>query len=121
MAYRRVALAVLTAAWFAYGGSFAGVLPVTADGGPASAADRTPVSLRIISGPHRHVTSHIATIAFKASEAAYHFRCQLDHRKRTGCSSPVIYRRLSSGEHTFQVSATTGSESEAVIWHWVIE
>jgi hypothetical protein len=112
---------MFTAAWLAYGGSFAGALPATAGGGPASDLGRTPVNLRIITGPHRHVASHAATIAFKASEAAYHFRCQLDFGKRMGCSSPVTYRHLSSGEHTFQVSATTGSESEAVIWLWMIE
>ena len=46
-----------------------------------------------------------ATIAFGAADPGARFLCRLDARPFASCTSPVTYRRLKRGRHTFQVRA----------------
>jgi Right handed beta helix region len=47
-----------------------------------------------------------ATITFGSADPDARYECKLDARPFAPCSSPVTYRRLKRGHHTFQVRAT---------------
>jgi subtilisin len=67
--------------------------------------DNTFPQTTITSGPRFTTTSTRATFKFVSSESNSTFRCSLDGRAFTSCSSPKVYRNLSRGGHTFRVYA----------------
>ena len=66
--------------------------------------DTTPPETTITSAPSGTTTSHDASIAFTATEAAT-FECSLDSGPWAACASPASYA-LADGTHVFQVRAT---------------
>jgi hypothetical protein len=79
------------------------------DGSPATRnfrVDTTAPRTRITGGPgHHHVVrKSTVTFTFTSSESPQHFRCTLDGRRLSACTSP---RRLTltNGRHTFTVAA----------------
>jgi tetratricopeptide (TPR) repeat protein len=65
--------------------------------------------------------SAVATFSFSA-DGAGGFECKLDDGAFKTCSSPVRYKRLAEGEHTFRVRATrTGERGPATAHVWRID
>ena len=67
--------------------------------------DNTFPQTTITSGPQSTTTKTRATFRFVSSENNSTFRCSLDGRPFTSCSSPKVYSNLSRGAHTFRVYA----------------
>lgn len=76
-----------------------------ASGWRALTADRTAPGTRIVGGPPKRTTRHIATFRFRASEAGSTFRCRLDRGAYRSCRSPKTYRALRHGRHVLRVAA----------------
>lgn len=70
----------------------------------AQAPDTTAPETTITSGPKSRTRSRTARFQFSSSESA-RFRCKLDSRAETSCSSPRVYRRLGDGRHVLRVWA----------------
>ena len=70
--------------------------------------DSAPPDTFIDSGPSGSVSDTSASFSFSASEPST-FECRLDGGAFAPCTSPVSYTDLTSGSHTFQVTATDGS------------
>jgi hypothetical protein len=64
-------------------------------------APGTAITLR----PKAVSTTRAATFTLAADEAGSTFRCSLDGKPAVGCVSPVVYRGLADGDHTFSASA----------------
>lgn len=77
-------------------------------------ADTTPPQTKLTKHPKKtltlppHKKTAPVTFGFAASEPRSSFRCQLDHRTFTRCTSPTTYR-LKKGKHTFRVAATNAA------------
>ncbi len=80
------------------------VLALTGTARPADPAD----SVTITSGPSGEVTSTSATFSFTGTGAVTDFRCSLDTRILTPCTSPATYNGLVLGPHTFTVAGFRG-------------
>jgi subtilisin len=103
-----------------------------AAGNQATSASRTVIvdntfpQTTITSGPQRTTTSTRATFRFVSSESNSTFRCSLDGRSFTSCSSPKVYRNLSRGEHTFLVyaigaaGATEDRDTTPAVFRWKV-
>jgi hypothetical protein len=74
-------------------------------GGAQTAADVDPPETRIEKGPRGKSKSRVARFRFTADETGGSFRCRLDGRKYSRCSSPKTYRHLRTGKHVFRVFA----------------
>lgn len=72
------------------------------------APDATRPNTFIDAGPSGSVVDTSATFSFSASEPST-FQCRLDGGPFAPCTSPITYSDLTTGSHTFQVSATDGS------------
>ena len=64
-----------------------------------------PPETTITSRPSNRTTSRRARFRFEADEEAT-FRCKLDNRPATPCTSPKTFRNLSVGRHTVRITAT---------------
>lgn len=73
--------------------------------------DTTPPQTSITKHPGDKIKSGKATYAFKSSEAGSTFECALDTPRFKACTSPVTYRNLKTGKHTFSVRATDASDN----------
>lgn len=67
---------------------------------PDASAPRTTIVKRRLMPLERN-----AAFRFRSNEAGGSFRCRLDGRPFTACSSPKTYRQLRPGRHTFEVTA----------------
>ena len=75
--------------------------------GLSSAKPRPITPTPQITGPAAFVASRTATVSFTDSRADATFTCRLDAARATACTSPVTYRNLAEGSHTFRVRATS--------------
>lgn len=67
-----------------------------------------PVETTITGSPARTTAIRDATFHFTSNYKDATFQCSLDGGEPSGCTSPVTYTNLSTGEHTFQVVASSG-------------
>jgi hypothetical protein len=67
--------------------------------------DTVPPSTAITLKPFAVSTARAATFSLAADEAGSTFRCSLDGKPAVVCASPVVYRGLADGDHTFSVTA----------------
>jgi hypothetical protein len=66
------------------------------------------INTKITSGPAGSIASRSAAFKFKASVPRAVFRCKLDAHAWSSCRSPMKYRKLAQGHHTFQARARKG-------------
>lgn len=61
-----------------------------------------------------------AVFRFESSEAGLRYQCKLDGNAFRGCRSPLTYKALSLGSHTFTVRArdSAGNFSSEHTWSW---
>lgn len=84
------------------------------DPGPAT----TP-KVSIKTGPGKKTSSRKATFRFKSSVAGSTFKCRIDGKKFSNCTSPKHYRALRKGHHTFRVEAIAdGKTSPVARYSW---
>ena len=69
---------------------------------PPPAGDTQPPETEIT---RKKVKGHAATFRFRSSEPGSNFACRLDGRPYRDCESPVRYRGLDRGRHSFAVRA----------------
>lgn len=71
-------------------------------------ADLQPPETSIDSGPgkKKQLRKRRATFTFSATEAGSTFECRLDRAGFMPCSSPISFKRLKRGKHTFSVRAS---------------
>jgi len=81
-----------------------GSVTASASGAPIAATDRKPPKTTI-SKRKVNLGKRKASFFFGSDEAGSSFRCKLNGRKATVCSSPMPYSGLSRGAHTFKVYA----------------
>jgi hypothetical protein len=64
-----------------------------------------------------------AIFGFHADDPFATFRCKLDSKPYAACTSPVQYRHLKRGKHTFKVRATdpSGNKGAAVSYDWRVK
>jgi hypothetical protein len=80
--------------------------PVIPPPTPVPATPKAP-TVKIAKGPAKSSTATTAKFKFTASPAAgAKFECKLDGKKWAKCKSPVTYKKLKPGRHTFQVRAS---------------
>jgi Periplasmic copper-binding protein (NosD) len=78
------------------------VIPIS----PPQAEQPKAPTVKITKGPKKTSKSTTAKFTFKASPASgAKFECKLDGKKWAKCKSPVTYKKLKPGKHTFQVRA----------------
>jgi hypothetical protein len=85
--------------------------------------DRTPPPAPVLTAtPERPTTETKASFAFTSTQAGVVFRCQLDGRAPTTCSSGVTYNGLAQGSHTFTVRAVdaAGNYSGTTRFSWTV-
>ena len=90
----------------------------TAGNTDASPATRTwtvqvPIDTTIDSGPSGTVASPDASFTFSANTTGATFECKLDTGSWAGCDSPKAHTGLADGQHTFEVRATAGGQTDA--------
>jgi hypothetical protein len=68
-------------------------------------SDKDPPRTKIVKGPKGKIHSHRVKFRFSSNEPGSSFRCKLDRRKFSPCTSPKRYRKLKEGKHVFQVFA----------------
>ncbi|MEX2393339.1 MAG: hypothetical protein WD826_02550, partial [Actinomycetota bacterium] len=92
-------------------------------GAPASrtwTVDGTAPVVTIDWGPKRRTDSKKATFHFHSEPAGVPLECSLDGKAFASCTSPVHYKNLKVGKHTFQVRATDAARnvglSELYTW-----
>jgi glucose/arabinose dehydrogenase len=88
------------------GGSNVGVGP---SGGTGNA---TPPQTILGAHPPKTTRSAVAKFVFRASLGGATFRCKLDAKPTKPCRSPVTYKKLKPGRHTFKVWAAAGVLSD---------
>jgi hypothetical protein len=59
----------------------------------------------IVRGPTSSTSAATATFTFSDTAAGVEFLCAVDSQTPATCESPITYSRLSSGAHTFRVTA----------------
>jgi hypothetical protein len=96
-----------------YGGATADNVKLTLDAPSPlvpeqQAADTSPPETAKGKGPKRRSSHRTARFTF-SSEPGATFRCRLDRKPVTDCSSPAKVRRLRVGKHVFQVEAVDPS------------
>ncbi len=78
------------------------------DGTPASrtfTVDTKPPNTTITAGPSGTTRDRTPTFRFRSGQAGSTFKCKLDLRVSTKCSSPRTYRTLAFGAHKLRVRA----------------
>jgi Bacterial Ig-like domain len=77
----------------------------------------------IAGGPASPTNQRSASFVFSDSAAGLTFSCRLDGANFAPCTSPVTYRGLSDGAHTFRVRATdaAGNTSAASAYNWTVD
>jgi hypothetical protein len=78
----------------------------------------------LTSGPATLTSETSATFTFSATSASVtRFQCSLDHTNFVPCVSPKVYGALSSGSHSFEVSAVDAAgaaDPTPATWQWTI-
>jgi hypothetical protein len=76
-----------------------------------------------ITGPAAFVASRTATLTFTDSRADATFTCRLDAGRAAACTSPVTYRNLAEGSHTFRVRAKSPTlrQSNEASLTWTVD
>ena len=67
---------------------------------------------KILSGPMGKTRDRTPTFRFSASLDGSGFRCSLDDKPFTRCTSPKTYGKLGFGPHSFEVKAVKGGRSD---------
>jgi hypothetical protein len=70
----------------------------------AAATDNKPPNATLGKKPKKRTTKRRAKFTFSSSEAGSHFKCKLDRKPYTPCSSPFV-KRVKPGKHRFRVEA----------------
>lgn len=86
--------------------------------------DVTPPPVPIVSGPSGTTALTAASISYSDSESGVTFQCKLDGEAYAACpASPVSLSGLSTGAHTYYVTATdsTGNVSSAGTASWTVD
>ncbi len=89
----------------------------------APAKDTTAPNTSIGSGPPARTSKPAATFSFAANEAGATFRCRIDKKALTACTSGQAYKGLAAGKHTFKVAATDRSgnvDLTSATWTWTV-
>lgn len=96
----------------------AAALPVTTAATVAAvaetAADPVPLAVTITDRPPERTRSRRASFSFEIGGDNTSVACRLNGGAFEPCSSPVVYRGLSSGRHRFVVRVTGGVATEPV-------
>ena len=90
----------------------------------APPADTVAPETTLVKGPRIRTKSRKAKFAFSSSEAESTFRCKLDRGSFAACESPLKYRRLKRGRHTFAVVATDAAgnaDSTPAVYKWKVK
>jgi hypothetical protein len=76
-----------------------------------------------ITGPAAFVASRTATLSFTDSRTDATFTCRLDAAPARACTSPVTYRNLGEGSHTFRVRAKSPTlrQSNEASLTWTVD
>ncbi len=86
--------------------------------------DTTSPDTTIISSPSAVTRLASTEFSFKATEVGSTFECSLDSRPFASCQSPVKYKDLAEGSHTFKVRAIDvagNTDPTPAIHPWVIK
>jgi hypothetical protein len=67
--------------------------------------DGTPPRTVVGKSPGKRTRRRTAKFTFTSSEAGSTFRCKLDAQKLTKCRSPMVYKHLKPGKHSFTIEA----------------
>jgi hypothetical protein len=86
----------------------------------SGAGARALLTVSITGAPPNPSSSPDATFAFQADVRDVTFSCSLDGSRATGCTSPITYRGLSHGGHTFVVTGRGGAEVASARHAWTI-
>ncbi|MGH3134592.1 MAG: peptidoglycan DD-metalloendopeptidase family protein [Gaiellaceae bacterium] len=86
----------------------------------AGAGARPLLAVTIATAPSDPSTSTEATFVFSADARGAAFTCSLDAARATTCRSPLTYRGLALGRHTFVVTAARGRERATARHSWTI-
>jgi hypothetical protein len=78
----------------------------TTDATTHGTCDLTGPTPKISKGPKKETESRKATFRFTSDDPGATFRCRLDRKSFTDCTSPERYRKLKAGKHRFRVQAT---------------
>jgi hypothetical protein len=92
----------------------------------AWSVDTSTPDTQIVNGPDGVIPSTTATFTFTSPDADGHvtFRCSLDGRAFTACTSPRTYERLAEGEHRFAVvvrDATGDVDPSPAVRSWKVD
>ena len=79
-----------------------------------------PAPVIITGKPSRSTRSKVATFRFSPGAGAVTtYRCRIDTKPTSACSSPVRYRRLKKGVHVFRVNSTlSGIDGRTTTYRW---
>jgi hypothetical protein len=92
-------------------------VPPTPLGPPAP----SPPVVTLGSHPGKRTHSARARYSFSADQPASSFKCKLDRASFKSCSSPLVYRGLRPGSHTFKVVASgPGGQGPAATFSWKV-
>jgi hypothetical protein len=89
----------------------------------ALAASAAPPAPQILSHPVDRTRARPAVFKFADAQANVTFRCSLDGRRYSSCTSPKRYGVLGPGRHVFRVEArsSSGAISEPASYAWKID
>jgi membrane peptidoglycan carboxypeptidase len=80
-----------------------------------------PIDTLINTGPPASTSEGTATFDFQADAQPTGFECSIDAAPYASCSSPVRYRGLGPGQHTFTVRAIADApDPTPATWTWTI-
>ncbi len=85
--------------------------------------DTRPPEAMIMSQPSLTSDFAPASFAFASSMAGATFECSLDSRGYSACSSPMVYKGLTEGSHTFRVKAILAArnvKSSPTSYTWAV-
>lgn len=71
--------------------------------------------LSMLSTPKQNSLSSSATFKFDSDSSGSTYRCRIDNQSWKPCVSPVLYKKLKFGDHTFRVQALSGEERSKVL------
>jgi hypothetical protein len=72
--------------------------------------------------PENPTIETAARFVFSDSEPSVTFECSLDGARAAPCNSPLTYKKVAIGDHTFSVVAIdrAGNRSPAATWAWTL-
>ena len=80
---------------------------------PDPPVDPPAPDVAITGGPTRSTKDRTPTFTFASSDGGASFRCSVDGKAATPCSSPNTLKKLKYGKHTFSVTAVSAANKQS--------